>query len=55
MNDNEWQLMTTSGTTNGNEWYNEWKQMRVILGFRMKQLCSVKLQYIQHCLFENIV
>ena len=60
-NDNEWQQVvqqvvqrvTTSGTTNGNEWCNAWKQMRVILGFRMKQLCNVKLQYIQQRLLEN--
>ena len=56
---NEWQRMTTSGTTSGatsdNEWYNQWKQMRVILGFRVKQLCNVKLQYIQQRLFENVM
>ena len=38
-------------TRNENEWYNEWKQMRVILGFTMKQLCNVKLQYIQQRFF----
>ena len=58
-NDNDWQRvvqwMTKSGTTNDNEWCNEWKQMRVILGFRMKQLWNVKLQYIQQRLFENIM
>ena len=57
--DNDWQRvvqwMTKSGTTNDNEWCNEWKQMRLILGFRMKQLCNVKLQYIQQRLFENIM
>ena len=52
---NEWQRVATSDTTNDNEWCNEWKQMRVILGFRMKQLCNVKLQYIQQRLFENII
>ena len=55
--DNDWQRvvqwMTKSGTTNDNEWCNEWKQMRLILGFRMKQLCNVKLQYIQQRLLEN--
>ena len=50
-NDKEWPWMTT----NDNEGYNEWKQMRVILGFRMRQLYNVKLQYIQQCLFENIM
>ena len=44
-----------SGTTNGNKWCNEWKPMRVVLDFRMKQLCNVKLQYIQQRLFENIM
>ena len=29
--------------------------MRVILGFRVKQLCNVKLQYIQQRLFENVM
>ena len=53
--DHDWQRMTTSGSMNNNEWYNEWKQIRVILGFRMKQLCNVKLQYIQQRLFENIM
>ena len=60
-NDNEWQQVvqqvvqrvTTSGITNGNEWCKAWKQMRVMLGFRMKQLCNVKLQYIQQRLLEN--
>ena len=50
--------MATSGTTydtHENEWHSEWKQIRVILGFRMKQLCNAKLQYIQQCFFENIV
>ena len=50
--DNEWQRMTASGNTNDNEWYNEWKQIGVILGFRMKQLCNVKLQYIQQRLLK---
>ena len=50
-NDKEWPWMTT----NDNEGYNEWKQMRVILGFRMKQLYNVKLQCIQQHLFENIM
>ena len=58
-NDNEWQRVlqwvTTSGTTNDNKWSNEWKQMRVILGFRMKKLCNLKLQYIQQCLFQIIM
>ena len=49
------QRVTTSGTANDNKWCNEWKQMRVILGFRMKQLCNVKLQDIQQPRFENIV
>ena len=57
VNDNEGQRVvqwvTTSGTTNDNEWSDEWKQMRVILRFRMKQLCNVKLQYTQQRLFEN--
>ena len=53
--DHDWQRMTTSGSTNNNEWYNEWKQIRVILGFRMKQLCNVKLQYIQQSLFGTIM
>ena len=48
MNDNDLQgivqRMTKSGTTNDNKWYNEWKQMKVILGFRMKQLCNVFLK-----------
>ena len=48
------QRVRMSGTTNDNEWCNKWKQMRVILGFRMKQLCNVKLQYIQQHLFENV-
>ena len=26
-NDNEWQRMTTSGTKNGIEWYNEWQRV----------------------------
>ena len=26
-NDNEWQRMTTSGTTNGIEWYKEWQRV----------------------------
>ena len=26
VNDNEWQQMEMSSTTNGNEWYNEWQQ-----------------------------
>ena len=58
MNDNEWQRLTT----NDNEWFNEQqrvvqqtKAIRVILDFRMKQLCNVKLQYIQQRLFENIM
>ena len=42
-------------TTEDNEWYNEWKQMRVNLGFRMTQLYDVKLQYIQQRIFENIM
>ena len=25
--DKEWQQMKTSGTTNDNEWYNEWQQV----------------------------
>ena len=25
--DNEWQRMRTSGTTNDNDWYNEWQRM----------------------------
>ena len=50
--DNEWQRMTASGNTNDNEWYNEWKQIGVILGFRMKQLCNVKLKYIQQRLLK---
>ena len=96
MSDNEWQQMTASSTTNGNEWQgvvqrvtksdttsdNEWQQvttndnkwqpvvqlmttsdttneskwnrMRLILGFRMKLLCNVQLQYIQQRLFENV-
>ena len=41
--------------TKENEWYNEWKQMRVSLGFRMKQLYNVKLQHIQQRLFENVM
>ena len=49
------QRVTTSGTANDNKCCNEWKQMRVILGFRMKQLCNVKLQDIQQPRFENIV
>ena len=36
--DNEWQRMTMSGKTNGNEWHHEWKRMRVILGFRTKSV-----------------
>ena len=51
----KWQRVTTSGTTNENKCFKEWKQMRVILGFRMKQLCIVKPQYIQQRLFENIL
>ena len=58
-NDNDWQRVvqrvTMSGTTSDSEWCNEWKQMRVILGFRIKRLCNVKLQYIQRRLFENII
>ena len=58
MNGNKWQLMTTSNNEWYNEWkrwYNEWKQMRIILGYTMKQLCIVKLQYMQQRLFENIM
>ena len=51
---NKWQRVRTSSTASDNEWCNEWKQMRVILGFSIKQLCNVKLQYIQQCIFENI-
>ena len=40
-------------TTNDNEWYKKWKQIKVILGFRMKQLNNVNLQYMQQRLFEN--
>ena len=47
-NDKEWPWMTT----NDNRWYNEWKQMRVILGFRMKQLYNEKLQYNQQRLWK---
>ena len=47
--------MTTSGSTNNKEWYNKTKAIRVVLDFRMKQLCNVKLQYIQQRLFENIM
>ena len=42
-------------TTKDNEWYNEWKQIRVILGFRMTHLYNVKLQYIQQRVFGNIM
>ena len=65
---NKWHLVTTSSTTNDKEWHkwqrmttshNEWQRvvqwMKVILGFRMKQLCNAKLQYIQQRLFENIM
>ena len=27
MSDNEWQQVTTSGTTSDNKWYNEWKRV----------------------------
>ena len=26
-NDNEWQRVTSSGTINGNEWFNEWQRV----------------------------
>ena len=47
--------MTTSGSTNNKEWYNKTKAIRVVLDFRMKQLCNVKLQYIQQSLFGTIM
>ena len=55
---NQWQRVTTSdngGTTNDNDCQNEWKRMRVILGFRIKQLFNVYLQYAQQRLFEYIM
>ena len=57
--DNEWQRVTTSDR----EWYNEWQ--RVVhrtkaneSEFRFQNetiMHNVKLQYIQQCLFENIL
>ena len=55
---NEWQRVTTvvqrmTTTVKTNE--SEWKRMRVILGFRIKQLFNVYLQYAQQRLFEYIM
>ena len=56
MNDNEWQRMTTSDTTNDNERHIERKQMKANESdFRFENETIMQCVTIQQRFFENIM